>query len=156
MKKIFLLAIFLFPLAGAGATGVSVRPEMLDMLINSSSTGEAGLLVENKGDEPAFYNLYVEKYKNSIQIIPNEFQLQPEEDMLVSLVPSFWINAEHKTKLSIVSRSLNSNNVSAAAGIKIPVSVKVENSWFWLLVFGVVVLLSTVLAYVFLKATKRK
>lgn len=156
MKKYLLLVVIIFPIWSVSAAGVSVRPEKLEFVLSSGQNGKGEILVDNKSNEPVLYQVYPDKKENNFIISPSEFQLQPGEAKLVEIETEFWMLGEQDVYLSIVSRSLNATNMSATAGVKLPVHIKVIGKFWGFVLVGIVVLLSFVLAFLFLKALNRR
>ncbi len=154
IKRFFLLLAILFfvPLT-THATGISVRPQKLEIESSFGREVIGEILIDNISDEPAIYNVYPDDYIDNVQVSPNEFQLQPSESRIIELKTKMWLNGKYCFDLSIVSRSLNSTSMSVVAGVKLPVLINITGWTFWLVIFFVVLIIIWV---IWLAITRRK
>lgn len=144
MRVKFILAflIFLLPLH-VWALGLAVEPAKIEL--DYPQNKQEQLKITNISSEPIFVRVQADDLVSNIQIEPSEFNLLPEEIMILELTANFsdQVSAVQKTNLSVISQALHQNSFKAASGIKIPLTIntaKISSFWKWLILsFGFLV-----------------
>ncbi len=153
MKLKFLFAfLFLFLPLDALALGLAVEPASLE--ISYPQNKQEQLKITNISSEPIFVKVQADALVENIKIDPKEFNLLPEETMLVNLDLAFSQRDSllQKTNLSILSQALHPNSFNAISGIKIPLTISIEelSSLFkWLSLALAFVILLLILFFIF-------
>ncbi len=129
---IALLGSFILSASAIEAVGVSVAPTRLDVSGNIFSSVSREILVSNIAAEPAAYQLSVDSWQTAVAISPAEFILEPNARQLVTVkIKPRWPLAIN-TSISVVARPLSQGNLTAAGGIKVPLSMSVFPQWWQL------------------------
>ncbi|MCD6229465.1 MAG: hypothetical protein J7K00_01525 [Candidatus Diapherotrites archaeon] len=124
--KFFFLFFFLFLLTdNANAAGLAATPAYLDVHIDSENDLLKKIYVINNSEKKSDYLVYSDS--NAITPFPNAFSLEKEKTSEVAIQLDLGkIKGNFKATLFIVSN--DSGKTDVRAGIKIPVSVSVENT----------------------------
>ena len=81
----YLLLIFcLLPTKTVLAVSVGVKPKELNLEVTAGKKAETEILIINTGQEPAFYKVYPDNFKNKIIIKPSDFRLNPGDSQIVN------------------------------------------------------------------------
>lgn len=133
VKFLFIFFLLFLPLQVL-AVGLSVEPAKLD--INYPQEKKRQLKISNISSEPIFVKVQADDLQNNIKIEPSEFNLLPEEMILLEVAVNFSepISAVQKTNISIISQALHQNSFKAVSGIKIPLTLQmteISNFWKW-------------------------
>lgn len=142
MKKQFLIYSLLLVLAGlslatpAHAVGVGVKPKEINLQAKSGKKIAAEILVMNVANEPALYQVYLDDTEKNITLWPRDFQLLPGASQLVKIESRFNWPEKTTSTISVVSRSPEAGGLTAASGIKIPLTIAVYGVTLWTIITG--------------------
>jgi hypothetical protein len=163
--KLLLFILFFVPLS-ARAVGVSVSPSSVDLL--SPDFVDQKISIENISSEPIIVYVRADDFSDNINILPNEFELLPEQISLVKISGDFndFSVGTKKTNISVLSKALDKRSFNAISGIKIPLSIYIDHEYFkWsgqavfvVVFFGLLIALVFIklLALIFTRKTKKK
>ena len=124
---IFLAAALLFT-KGAGAIGLEVSPPSLQATVSAGEDGNATLSVKNPSGEVTIIRVYPDDLEDFIKINPESFVLESGESRNVDLKLNFAQAGQFKTAISVVARPLSSEAFGAGSGLKIPLTIVVNNT----------------------------
>jgi len=137
MKKIILsiLVIFLFLNSDLAvfAIGLSVFPKKLEIESKVNKTVTEKIMVKNPSAEVSVFKVYPDDFDNFIKIVPPSFilEFQDSKEVTVEITPKE--EGILKTSISIEAFPVASGTFDAGGGIKIPLTITVNNSQnFWL------------------------
>ena len=126
MKKINIIILIIVSIFFCNkfiiAASIGVKPENIEL---SGSVGKVltqEILIFNAGTTPGAYVLSADDLK-TIHIEPHEFVLETGAERLVSISTRKYLPKNIKTNISVVSRPLDANGLTAAAGVKIPLQI---------------------------------
>lgn len=161
LKFLFCLSFLFLPL-DVLAVGLAVEPASLEIVYPQDQ--ESQLKISNISGEPIFVKVQADDLSANLDIQPQEFNLLPEETMIVELGFDFTQGSSlvQKTNLSILSQALHPNSSNAISGIKIPLTITMTessgvNKWLILLsAFVVFVLILWLILKIFVWFSLRK
>jgi hypothetical protein len=135
---IALMLVFI-PQAFAEAISVGVKPTKVQLEVYPGTSLETEILVFNTSKEPAWYQVYPDKFPGKIAVSPAEFRLDAESSQLVKLSIKAIGPLGLKDNLSIIGRPLDMRGVPAASGVKVPITVKLKSQLLFLVLALLVV-----------------
>lgn len=139
LVNLFLVFMFMLFSQSAHAVGVGVKPDKIDLGIIVGKYTETEILVINVASQPAIYQIYPDGLEKNITVSPNEFQLDPQATQLVKVTVKINIPGKFATNLSVVARPLAAGGLSAASGVKIPITITTLGSLFWWIALGILI-----------------
>ncbi|MBI3291127.1 hypothetical protein HYZ76_02480 [Candidatus Falkowbacteria bacterium] len=116
------------------AVGLAVKPNQINLAENVNNQILSEFLVINISDEPALYQVYADELKEKIVLKPADFKLDPGQSQIVSLEAFINRPGTFSSNISIIARPLGAGGLSAASGMKLPVTIKISGIPFWWLV----------------------
>jgi len=127
--KLVLFALFFVPLS-VKAVGISVTPSTVDLLY--PDIVKEKITVKNISTEPIMVYIYADDFLDNINIVPNEFELLPDQLSLVNILGDFnnFETGIQKTNISVLSKAKDKKSFNAISGIKIPVNIYISKSYF--------------------------
>lgn len=134
---LFLALLFLLFSQSALAVGVGVKPDKIDLNITAGKETQTEILVINVAEQPAIYEIYLDALEKNITISPNEFQLDPDATQIVKLNIKINSLGKFATNLSVVARPLSAGGLTAASGVKIPLTVTTSGIPLWWISLGI-------------------
>ncbi len=117
---------FLFSISSVFALGLQVKPSEFNL---SGSKGEkilTHLSVANPSSEVSVFEVYPDSFEFQIKTSPSSFILESGESREVAVILTFNEIGQFKTNLSIISRPLSKISLSAAGGLKIPITLNIQ------------------------------
>ncbi|MFA6307823.1 MAG: hypothetical protein WCS88_00635 [Patescibacteria group bacterium] len=127
--KILLLLLFFVPLPSQ-AVGISVTPSAIDLLY--PDIVEKKITIKNISTEPIIIYVYADDFSSNINIEPAEFELLPDQISRVNIAGDFsdFESGIQKTNISVLSKAKDKKSFNAISGVKIPISVYINKSYF--------------------------
>jgi hypothetical protein len=127
--KIFLFILFFLPLPSQ-AVGISVQPSSIDLFW--PDIVDEKISVKNISKEPIVVHVYVDDFSEAINIEANEFELLPDQVAPVKISGDFsnFSAGTQKTNISVLSKALDKKSFNAISGIKIPLSIYINQTYF--------------------------
>lgn len=128
MKKIILVifAIVLWWPNLALALGIEANPTSLKLITNSKGEAESTVTIANPSTEPGLFALSIDDNKEWYKIEPAEVRLEAGERRTVKINVRADKVGQHSTWLSVVGYPLDTRAFKAGSGVKIPVSLTVN------------------------------
>lgn len=137
-RFVAITAVFIYGVPAAVlAAAVTVKPQQVDIVFNVNQKGSAELLVVNSDDAPALFTI---TSTNSISIEPHSFQMNPYESKKIVVFIESILPKTKNTEISVVSHPLKAGGISAAAGIKVPLTFTAYGIHWSFPLFGAVIL----------------
>lgn len=126
----FILILILFiGIAGkVKAIGLSVTPPELKVTQTISKITHEKLTVKNFSDEVAIFEIYPDDFESAIKATPSSFILESGEKREVDIQSSFRKTGQYGTAISVVSKSISTSSFNAAGGLKIPITIIVNEN----------------------------
>lgn len=130
MKWYKLFCLLLFLPFSVQAVGVSVNPSSIHLLSPNISNQE--IIVQNISSEPILVKIYADDFKDNIEISHHEFELLPNQVSPVKISADFgsFSPGVKNTNISILSQAKDKRSFNAISGIKIPISIYINKSYF--------------------------
>jgi hypothetical protein len=156
MRRLIIFSVIVWALVfttNAQASGVAVKPSKIEISSAIGQSASASFLVINIDSAPALYVIKAESFSRLISIKPDSFQLEPGENRLVTVEAISVLPYVFDTNISIVSKALAADSLSASAGVKLPIAVKIILSPWQL---GIVLTLLVLFSLVFWRRKKGK
>ncbi len=125
MKKYYLiLFIFLFSFNLVQAAGLSVTPNELYLETKVKQEAETKLIIKNISKKATLYSIYSDEFTDQIEIVPDLFQLMPNETQKVKIKVKPLEPGIQATVISIIARDLNRQEFNAGTGVKVDLVIK--------------------------------
>lgn len=140
--KVGLLMIIFWLLPGQSvwAVGVGVKPKEINLQIQTGKEVITEFLVINVSQEPALYQVYPDGLQKQIQLEPIDFQLEPDGSQIVKAKVIAKTPGRFSTNISVVARPLGAGGLTAASGVKVPITIIASGlPWWWLVLGGVII-----------------
>lgn len=144
------------PQAFAEAISVGVKPTKVQLEVYPGTSLETEILVFNTSKEPAWYQVYPDKFPGKIAVSPAEFRLDAESSQLVKLSIKAIGPFGLKDNLSIIGRPLDMRGVPAASGVKVPITVKLKSQLLFLALLVVFIVVVFVIKLIKVRLIKPK
>lgn len=121
------------------AIGLGVKPTEINLKVVIGKPTETELLVMNVTNQPAYYQVYPDAFADQIMVGPTDFRLEPETSQIIKVKINPKNPGRFATNISIVARPLDAAGLSAASGVKVPITLEVSGLPFFRLLIGIVV-----------------
>ena len=140
----------------AGALGIGVKPDKLELEVKVGEIKEVEILVSNIGDKPTFYKVYPDDLEKSISVKPAEFRLEPNGSRKVRVNIEAKKQGNFNTNLSVVAYPPEARDLTTASGVKVPLTITAIGFPLWLkLMFLVLLLVICILPFFVLKLERK-
>lgn len=145
-----LLVVFLGLLFGNSvqAVGVGVKPKEIDLSVKAGQETVTEFLVMNVDKVPAMYKVSLDAMEDKIKINITDFVLEPNESKIVKVAVKIESPGRFSTNISVVARPLGAGGLTAASGVKVPITIAVSGIPFWLIVLGAVIVICLIVIFV--------
>lgn len=152
---IALMLVFI-PQTFVEAISVGVKPTKIQLEVYPGTSSETEILIFNTSKEPAWYQIYPDRFPGRMTISPAEFRLDAESSQLVKIsIKSFWL-PWFNDNLSIVGRPLDMRGVPAASGVKLPITIQFKHRSLFLTLALLVVFITAIFVIKLVKARLMK
>lgn len=121
-----LTALLLFA-STVQAAGVSVVPGEITLRVDTRSERTTRLMVGNPSKDVMLFEVYADEFERAIEATPKSFTLESGREQEVVLAISLPEEGLFKTNISVVGRPLASSAFAATSGVKVPLTITVEN-----------------------------
>lgn len=124
------------------AVGVGVKPKEINLSVKINQETITEILVMNVSAEPAIYQIYPDALEQEIKTEPSDFRLEPDGSQIIKVKVILKTPGRFNTNLSIVARPLGNSGLTAASGVKIPITIESSGlPWLWLLAGSILICL---------------
>lgn len=136
MRSIYKIVIFFLLLAAApfaGASGLKVDPPRLEITVKTNELISREITVTNPTSDVQLFKVYADDFSDIIKANPASFTLEAGEEKKVIITITAAGDQKTsgilKTNLSVVARSLAETKFETNAGVKVPVSISILESY---------------------------
>lgn len=130
---ILAIAFYFFLPALASAAGIEVSPSKLEVTV-SSAKNTAELFVANPTPDVQVFDVFADDFPDNVKSDPTSFTLEAggrKKIILTFKASGLPNNSKITTFISVVATPLAEGRLQARTGVKIPLSLSIENSpWY--------------------------
>lgn len=129
MSRIFRLSFWLLLLLIPGMTqaaGIGISPEHISLTTKSDQEHRVHFSIHNTGKNKAFYQVYLDKFSELILLSDSQLALDAGEARSVELTVKSFPPGQYSTDISVVAQDAEAIEGAPKTGLKVPVSIKVE------------------------------
>lgn len=127
---ILVLVLILFPFLSQAA-GIQISPSKIDFVLEADKLASKELIVANPTADIQIFEVYPDEFSEIIKTNPASFTLEAGERKVVTVTARSSakenISQVLKTNLSVVSKPLVETRLQANTGVKIPLSIVMED-----------------------------
>ena len=113
------------------AVGVGVKPKEIDLNVRVGQQVATEILVINISKEPALYSVSADALEDDIIISPQDFKLEADTNRLVTISVKMKTPGRFATNISVVARPLGAGGLTAASGVKLPLTITASGFPGW-------------------------
>jgi len=145
MKRFFIQVticslLLLSPLALVRAVGIGIKPKEINLKAVVNKVTETEMLIVNVSAEAAMYKVTADAFEDIIIISPADFQLSPSSSQIIKIMVRPEKRGLFATNISAIARPMGAGGLSAASGVKVPITISVSGWRFWQLALAVLVI----------------
>lgn len=111
--------------------GLAVTPSELKVVQTAPENSPAKLIVKNASREVSLFEVYPDDFESIIRASPSSFILEAGEEREVNIQNNFRQEGQYRTDISVVARPIAASAFNAAGGMKIPLTVNVNQASSW-------------------------
>ena len=122
----FLLVSFVY------AVAIQIRPSQIKIEAEFGVLVKKEIFLENPTDKITLYEVYSDEFSEWVKITPASFTLESGEKKKVILELQKNEEGIFSTMISVIAKPLSQREFKTAAGVKIPLEIKISQKEFFL------------------------